>query len=119
MIAMKTMEKPSSAVTAVDGSETGAVPTEMQPLRKKPAGEPDETIVSRSAPKLTEMVAVKTMENPATVSTMKSVIAVKTVIKPGTPNTTVLSNGSSVMRKVGDRKPLPSVSLDVAPPIAV
>lgn len=122
MIAMKTVEKPSSTETSVDrsGIAASAKPTEVQEEDKKtPAGESVETIVSRSSPKLTEMVAVKTMENPATVSTVKSVVSVKTVIRPGTPKTTILSTSSSITRKVGDRKPLPSVSFDVAPPKVV
>jgi len=47
---------------------------------------------------------------------VKSVISVKTVIKPGIQKSTLSSNSSTIMRKVGDRKPLPTITLEVATP---
>lgn len=67
----------------------------------------------------TEMVAVKMMENPVTVMTVKTVTSVKTVVKSGTPKTAVSSNGSSILRKVADRKPLPSMTFQVVTPKVV
>ncbi|XP_060870038.1 uncharacterized protein LOC132944612 [Metopolophium dirhodum] len=118
MVAMKTLENPQTAVGPTDTVEKSGITTstklvEIQEDTKKPSIPSIENIVSRSAPKQTEMVAVKTMENSATV---KSVISVKTVIKPGVQKSTLSSNSSLIMRKVGDRKPLPTITLEVATP---
>ncbi|CAI6351860.1 unnamed protein product [Macrosiphum euphorbiae] len=118
MVAMKTMENPQTAVGPTDTIEKSGITTstklvEVQEDTKKQNSPSVENIVSRSAPKQTEMVAVKTMENSATV---KSVISVKTVIKPGIQKSTHSSNSSLIMRKVGDRKPLPTITLEVATP---
>lgn len=93
---------------------------------RKPAEPVETTIVSRrtaaaaAAPTQTEMVAVKTVENPATVTTAKTVSSVKTVIKSGNTKTIIgpssAGGSTAVLRKVGDRRPLPLVSLEVAPP---
>jgi len=116
----KTMENPPTAVRSTGTIENSGITTstkllEVQEDTKKQSIPSDENIVSRSsAPKQTEMVAVKTVENSATV---KSVVSVKTVIKPGIPKTTHSANSSSlIMRKVGDRKPLPTIKLEVATP---
>jgi len=118
MVAMKTMENPQTAVGPTDTIEKSGITTstklvEVQEDTKKQNSPSVENIVSRSAPKQTEMVAVKTKENSATV---KSVISVKTVIKPGIQKSTHSSNSSLIMRKVGDRKPLPTITLEVATP---
>ncbi|KAL4131274.1 hypothetical protein QTP88_008611 [Uroleucon formosanum] len=121
MVAMKPMENPQTAVGPTDTIEKSEITTsiklvETQEDTKKQSIPLVENIVSRSAPKQTEMVAVKTMENSATV---KSVVSVKTVIKPGTQKSTLSSNSSLIMRKVGDRKPLPTITLEVATPKAI
>lgn len=121
MVAMKTMEYPQTAVGPTDtieksGSTTSTKLVETQEDTKKQSIPSVENIVSMSAPKQTEMVAVKTMENSAAV---KSVVSVKTVIKPGTQKSTLSSNSSLIMRKVGDRKPLPTITLEVATPKAI
>ncbi|XP_016657793.1 A-kinase anchor protein 200 [Acyrthosiphon pisum] len=118
MVAMKTMENPLTAVGPTDTIEKSGITTntklvEIQEDTKKQSIPSVENNVSRSAPKQTEMIAVKTMENSATV---KSVISVKTVIKPGIQKSTHSSNSSLIMRKVGDRKPLPTITLEVATP---
>lgn len=118
MVAMKTMENPQTAVEQTDTIEKSGITTSttvvgIQENTKKQSIPSVENIVSKSAPKQTEMVAVKTMENSATV---KSVISVKTVIKPGIQKSTLSSNSSLIMRKVGDRKPLPTITLEVATP---
>lgn len=122
IVTLKTAENPSNVWSAnsiekSEGITTSTKLVEIQEEKRTP-NDPAavETVVSRAAPKLTEMVAVKTMENPATVTTVKSVTSVKTVIKSGTPKTTLSSNGSSILRKVGDRKPLPSITMEIAPP---
>lgn len=124
-VALKMAEKPSNVWSAnsiekSEGITTSTKLVEIQEMKKTPS-EPtiDEKVLSRAAPKLTEMVAVKTMEIPATVTTMKNVTSVKTVIKSGTPKTTLSSNGSSILRKVGDRKPLPSITMEIATPKVV
>ncbi|VVC24548.1 Hypothetical protein CINCED_3A016308 [Cinara cedri] len=123
MIAMQTIENPSNgnAVESSAGITTSTKIVEIQEDKNAPRKPTVETIVSRTAPTLTEMVAVKTMENPATITTVKSVTSVKTVIKTGNTKTTSShsSNGSTIMRKVGDRRPLPSMTLEVAPPKVV
>jgi len=120
MVAMKTLENPArtAAVGPTDAIEKSGITAstklvEIQEDTKKQSVPSVENIVPRSAPKQTEMVAVKTMENSATV---KSVISVKTVIKPGIQKSTLSSNSSLIMRKVGDRRPLPTISLEVATP---
>lgn len=83
-----------------------------------------ETVVSRrtatAAPTQTEMVAVKTVENLATVTTAKTVSSVKTVMKSGNTKTIIAPSSTvgstAAVRKVGDRRPLPSIALEVAPP---
>jgi len=118
MVAMKTMETPQTTGGQTDtleksGITTSTKPVEIQEDTKKQSIPSAENIVSRSAPKQTEMVAVKTVENSTTV---KSVISVKTVVKPGIQKSTLSSNSSLIMRKVGDRKPLPTITLEVATP---
>jgi len=118
MVAMKTIENPQTAVGPTDTIEKSGITTstklvDIQEDTKKQSIPSVENIVSRSTSKQTEMVAVKTMENSATV---KSVISVKTVIKPGIQKSTHSSNSSLIMRKVGDRKPLPTITLEVATP---
>ncbi|XP_022170639.1 uncharacterized protein LOC111033965 [Myzus persicae] len=118
MVAMKTMKNPQTAVKPTDTIEKSGITTstklmEIQEDTKKQTVPSVENIVSRSATKQTEMVAVKTVENSTTV---KSVISVKTVIKPGIQKSTLSSNSSLIMRKVGDRKPLPTITLEVATP---
>lgn len=126
MVAMKTVEHPASGAGTMEksGVSTGTKPLEVHQQvdfdkNVTPIPIADEAIVSRSAPKVTEMVAVKTMENPATTTSVKTVVSVKTMMKPGIPKTAMSSNGSTIMRKVGDRKPSPSVTLGVAPPKVV
>lgn len=118
MVAMKTIETPQTTGGLTDtleksGITTSTKPVEIQEDTKKQSIPSVENIVSRSSPKQTEMVAVKTMENSTTV---KSVISVKTVVKPGIQKSTLSSNSSLIMRKVGDRKPLPTITLEVATP---
>ncbi|KAF0750145.1 A-kinase anchor protein 200 [Aphis craccivora] len=118
LVAMKTMENPHYAVGPTNAMEKSEITTstklvEIQEDKKIQNIPSVENIVSKSAPKQPEMVAMKTVENS---STVKSVISVKTVIKPGIPKSTVSSNSSLIMRKVGDRKPLPTITLEVATP---
>lgn len=117
LVAMKTMENPHSAVGPTSTVEkSGITSNKLVAIQEdtKIQNIPSiENIVSRSAPKQPEMVAMKTVENS---STVKSVISVKTVIKPGIPKSTISSNSSLIMRKVGDRKPLPTITLEVATP---
>lgn len=121
LVAIKTMENPHSVVGPTSAIEKSGITTstklvaiqEDTKIQNIPSVE---NIVSRSAPKQPEMVAMKTVENS---STVKSVISVKTVIKPGIPKSTVSSNSSLIMRKVGDRKPLPTITLEVATPKVV
>uniref|UniRef100_A0A2S2NHV5 Zonadhesin n=1 Tax=Schizaphis graminum TaxID=13262 RepID=A0A2S2NHV5_SCHGA len=118
LVAMKTIESPHTTVRTTTSIEKSGITTstklvEIQEDTKMQSRPSVENIVSRSAPKQTEMIAMKTVENSATV---KSVISVKTVIKPGIPKSTLSSNSSLIMRKVGDRKPLPTISLEVATP---
>lgn len=125
MIAMKTIEKPSSATA--DKSGIAAKPVVEAPAQgdaaKSGDGPPAESVVSVSKP--IEMVAVKTVDSPGAMTTVKSVVSVRTVIRPaGSPKTAAAavamsSNGTSIMRKVGDRKPLPSVTLEVSHPKVV
>jgi len=118
LVAMKTMESPHSAVGSTSAIEKSGITTstklvaiqEDTKIQNIPSVD---NIVSRSAPKQPEMVVMKTVENS---STVKSVTSVKTVIKPGIPKSTVSSNSSLIMRKVGDRKPLPTITLEVATP---
>ncbi|XP_060840438.1 uncharacterized protein LOC132921431 [Rhopalosiphum padi] len=115
LVAMKTMESPHTTVRTTTSIEKSGITistkvVEIQEDTKMPSVE---NIVSRSAPKQTEMIAMKPVENSATV---KSVISVKTVIKPGIQKSTLSSNSSLIMRKVGDRKPLPTITLEVATP---
>lgn len=118
LVAMKTMETPHSAVGLTSAVEKSGITTstklvEIQEDKKIQNISSVENIVSRSAPKQPEMVAMKTVEN---LSTVKSVTSVKTVVKPGIPKSTVSSNSSLIMRKVGDHKPLPTITLEVATP---
>jgi len=114
--------KPSNAGSAesLEKSEGIAASTKLvgiQENKKTPNDPVDETtVVSRSVPKVTEMVAVKTMENPAALTSAKNVTSTKNVMKSGSPKTTLSSNSSSILRKVGDRKPLPLITLEVATP---
>lgn len=115
-IITKTAENMSSSAGRKDivdksGIMTSTKVVEILDDKKKT----DETAVdSKSTPKVTEMIAVKTVENPTTV---KNVISVKTMIKPTqTPKTALTSSSSITMRKVGDRKPLPSMTLEITPP---
>lgn len=131
MVPMKTMEKPFAPSTVAEksgGITASTKPVELVPERQdhqKTAAKPVEAATvpkSSSAPRPVEMVAVKTMDNPAAFTTVKSVVSVRTVIKSGSgaaAKTTLSSNGSTIMRKVGDRKPLPSVTLAVVPPALV
>lgn len=123
MVAMKTVELPSNGgfIDTIDksaGITTATKVVEIQGDKHTPRKPAVETIVSRTAPTQTEMVVVKTVENPATITTVKSVTSVKTVIKTGNTKTTssLSSNGSTIMRKVGDRRPLPSITMEVASP---
>lgn len=118
MVAMKTMDTPQTAVGLTSSIEKSGITTstklvEIQEDTKKQSIPSVENIVSRSATKQTEMVAVKTVENS---TTLKSVISVKTMIKPGIQKSSLSSNSSLIMRKVGDRKPLPTITLEVATP---
>lgn len=120
MVAMKTVEKPlnvgsTDPIGKSEGITTSTKLVEIQENKKTPSDPVETTVVSKSAQKVTELVAVKTVEIPATVTTVKSVNSVKT----GSPKTTLSSNGSTVLRKVGDRKPLPLITLEVAPPKVV
>lgn len=114
MVAVKKIDRPASGVAS---SGTPADTAALRPAEDAKIT-PAKTAAEETAVVSTEMVAVKTMENPATMATvLKSVLSVKAVIKPGTvPKTTHTLNGTSIMRKVGDRKPLPSIMLEVAPP---
>ncbi|XP_026812038.1 uncharacterized protein LOC113553091 [Rhopalosiphum maidis] len=121
LVAMKTLDSPHTTVRTTTSIEKSGITTstkvvEIQEDTKMQSRPSVENIVSKSAPKQTEMIAMKTVENSATV---KSVISVKTVIKPGIPKSTLSSNSSSIMRKVGDRKPLPTITLEVATPKAL
>lgn len=124
MVAMKTVaEKPSGAVSAVNFTEKSegiVTSTKLVENKNNNNSAVQTNVVSRSAPKVTEMVAVKTVESPATVAMVKSVTPAKTTTKTGSPKTAMLSsNGSSILRKVGDRKPLPLITLEVVPPEVV
>lgn len=117
-VVSKTAENASSSAgskgSTANKSEMPTSTKEMDIQDDK--NKPNETpIDSRSTSKVTEMVAVKTMEN---LTTVKNVISVKEMIKPTqTPKTTHSLNSSiAMMRKVGDRKPLPSITLEVTPP---
>ncbi|KAE9533164.1 hypothetical protein AGLY_009592 [Aphis glycines] len=118
LVAMKTMETPHSAVELTSAIEKSGITTstklvEIQEDKKIQNISSVGNIVSRSALKQPEMVAMKTVENS---STVKNVTSVKTVVKPGIPKSTASSNSSLIMRKVGDRKPLPTITLEVATP---
>lgn len=129
LVAMKKIEKPlnnvtpftTSTVDSRNAASTKPATTLHGTDDAKPAAAQETVIVSKTITKPIEMVAVKTVENPTTVAAvLKSVLSVKAVIKPGsTPKTTHTVNGTSIMRKVGDRKPLPSITLEVASPKVV
>ncbi|XP_050421262.1 enolase-phosphatase E1-like [Adelges cooleyi] len=118
MVAMKTVENPSAAAptkvvaeklvaTTVKATETHSVADDKHGLAK-------------SSNNAADMVVVKTVDNPATpaVITVKTTVSMKAVVKPSAANSktsSVTTGGTSTSRKVGDRKPLPAVSLQVAP----
>ncbi|XP_025191053.1 uncharacterized protein LOC112591444 [Melanaphis sacchari] len=118
LVAMKKIENPQTAIGSISSIEKSGITTstklvEIQEDTKMQSKPSVENIVSRSAPKQTETITAKTVENSTTV---KNVVSVKTVIKPGIPKSTLSSNSSLIMRKVGDRKPLPTMTLEVATP---
>lgn len=120
IVAMKTSEtpiaeRPAGMTLDNSGITTSTKLVDIQGDAKTQT--PVEVIVPRSsAPKQAEMVAVKTVKNPSTMKSVASVVSAKTVVKLGTSKSSVLSNSSLIMRKIGDRKPLPAITLEVAPP---
>lgn len=133
MVALKTADAPSNAAGSAETAVKSGVTTSSKPVEivqtedKSASSKPSaaaavvaaEFVVTRSVPKpTTEMVAVKTIDNAATVQ--KTVGAVKNVVKPaGNSKTTLSSTGSSTVRKVADRNPLPSMTFEVATPKTV
>lgn len=133
MVALKTADTLSNAAGSTETAVKSGVTTSSKPVEivqaedKSAPSKPSaaaavvaaEFVVTRSAPKpTTEMVAVKTIDNSVTVQ--KTVGAVKTVMKPASNSKTTLpSNGSSIVRKVADRNPLPSMTFEVATPKTV
>ncbi|XP_050546744.1 MATH and LRR domain-containing protein PFE0570w [Daktulosphaira vitifoliae] len=126
MVVVKTVEKPSVAVHPKPveikapnnrGSEKSVVTSSKTTETQSNVGNNN----TQEKPVSSEnMIFFKTVETPTTPSVVQLSATTQTKINASPSKTLPLTTiGTSDSRKIGDRKPIPSVSLGVAPPTIV